>query len=76
MLGCVTGLLTMTVTANRSNLLKNTSIVTTLLDATVEFSKGRRGAGLLLLAAAAVSSRIPGFGTAVSILLRAYRRLG
>lgn len=66
---------TMTVTVNRSNLLANTSLVTTLIDAIMEFSKGRREAGLLLLVAAAVSSRVPGFGTAVSVLLRAYRRL-
>lgn len=65
----------MTVTGNRSDLFKNTSVVMTLIDAILEFSKGHRGTGLLLLAAAAISSRIPGFGTAVSLLLRAYRRL-
>ncbi|SDR18389.1 hypothetical protein [Natronobacterium texcoconense] len=60
---------------DRSNLLKNAGVVTTLVDAAMEFAKGRRKSGALLLGAAAVSSRIPGFGTAVSLLIRAYRRL-
>ncbi|AFZ73367.1 hypothetical protein [Natronobacterium gregoryi] len=59
----------------RSELLKNASTVTTLIDAAMEFAKGRRKSGALLLGAAALSSRIPGFGTAVSLLIRAYRRL-
>lgn len=58
----------------RSKLLKNAGVVTTLIDAAMEFAKGRRKSGALLLGAAAVSSRIPGFGTAVSLLIRAYRR--
>ncbi|WP_049921488.1 hypothetical protein [Halopiger djelfimassiliensis] len=62
-------------TRDRTELLKNAGVVTTLVDAVMEFSKGRRKSGALLLGAAAVSSRIPGFGTAVSLLLRAYRRL-
>ncbi|RQG96616.1 hypothetical protein [Natrarchaeobius chitinivorans] len=60
---------------DRSNLLKNAGVVTTLIDAVMEFSKGRHKSGALLLGAAAVSSRIPGFGTAVSLVLRAYRKL-
>jgi hypothetical protein len=65
----------MSVSRNRSELLKRSSVVATLLDAAMEFRKGRRGSGLLLLGAAVLSSRVPGAGTAVSILLRAFRRL-
>ncbi|THE65196.1 hypothetical protein D8Y22_08240 [Salinadaptatus halalkaliphilus] len=60
---------------DRTELFKNAGVVTTLLDAAMEFAKGRRKSAAMLLGAAAVSSRIPGFGTAASILLRAYRRL-
>lgn len=49
------------------------SIVTTLVDAALEFARGRRRNGILLLAAAALSSRFPGFGTLVSIFLRLVR---
>ncbi|MFP8952137.1 hypothetical protein ACLI4Z_04055 [Natrialbaceae archaeon A-arb3/5] len=59
----------------RSALLKDASTLTTVIDAVSEFSNGRRKSGALLLGAAAISSRIPGFGTAVSVALRAYRRL-
>ncbi|NGM67895.1 hypothetical protein G6M89_02520 [Natronolimnobius sp. AArcel1] len=65
----------MATTTDRTKLLQNAGVVTTLVDAGMEFLKGRRKSGALLLGAAAVSSRIPGFGTAVSIGLRAYRRL-
>ncbi|WP_290818610.1 hypothetical protein [Halovivax sp.] len=65
----------MTTTGDRANALKNASTVTTVIDAMMEFKKGRRGSGLLLLGAAALSSRIPGVGTATSLLLRVYRRL-
>lgn len=65
----------MTRTHSRSELLKNAGVVTTLVDAVMEFTKGRPRSGALLLGAAALSSRIPGAGTAVSLLLRAYRRL-
>ena len=64
----------MTQTRSRSELVKNAGVVTTLIDAVLEFSKGRPRSGLLLVGAAALSSRIPGFGTATSLLLRAYRR--
>ncbi|EMA35655.1 hypothetical protein [Halobiforma nitratireducens] len=59
----------------RSSWVKNASVAATLVDALVEFTKGRPKSGALLLGAAAVSSRVPGFGTAVSVLIRAYRRL-
>ena len=62
-------------TRDRTELLKNAGVVTTIIDAGMEFAKGRPKSGALLLGAAAVSSRIPGFGTAVSLGLRAYRRL-
>ncbi|SEH14602.1 hypothetical protein SAMN04487967_1680 [Natronorubrum sediminis] len=61
--------------SDRLNRLKNASVITTAIDATVEIAKGRRKTGLLLLAAAALSSRVPGVGTAASVLLRIYRRL-
>ncbi|WP_049889221.1 hypothetical protein [Natronolimnohabitans innermongolicus] len=61
--------------SDRTTLLKNASVVTTALDGVMELAKGRRKSGLLLLGAAAVSSRVPGFGTATSMLLRVYRRL-
>lgn len=51
------------------------SIVSTLVDAAVSFSRGRKKSGLLLLGAAALSSRLPGLGTAVSVFLRIARRL-
>ncbi|QCJ45679.1 hypothetical protein [Haloprofundus sp. MHR1] len=57
------------------NSMNKLSIVSTLVDAIVAFSKGRRVSGVLLLAAAALSSRVPGIGTAVSMLLRVYRRV-
>lgn len=62
-------------TRDRTDLVKNAGVVTTLVDAAMEFVKGRPKSGAVLLGAAAVSSRIPGFGTLVSLGLRAYRRL-
>ncbi|WP_224333570.1 hypothetical protein [Haloprofundus halobius] len=62
----------MTTNVNSMNKL---SIISTLVDAIVAFAKGRRVSGVLLLAAAALSSRVPGIGTAVSVLLRVYRRV-
>jgi hypothetical protein len=50
------------------------SIVSTLVDAAVAFVRGRPKSGVLLLGAAALSSRIPGLGTATSVLLRLVRR--
>ena len=49
------------------------SIVSTLIDAALAFSRGRKKSGLVLLGAAALSSRIPGIGTAVSLFLRLVR---
>ena len=51
------------------------SIVSTLIDAALAFNRGRRKSGLLLLGAAALSSRIPGVGTVVSLFLRLARWL-
>ena len=65
----------MAATRTRSDTLRRSSTATTLIDAILEFSKGRHRAGALLLAAAAVSTKVPGFGTAVSLLLRVYRRV-
>ncbi|USZ68201.1 hypothetical protein NGM10_00310 [Halorussus salilacus] len=57
-----------------SNSVNGLSIVSTLVDAAVAFARGRTKSGVLLLGAAALSSRLPGLGTATSILLRLYRR--
>jgi len=51
------------------------SMLSTPVDAALAFARGRRKSGLLLLGAAALSSRIPGLGTAVSVLLRLVRTL-
>ncbi|MFB6140885.1 MAG: hypothetical protein ABEJ26_10670 [Halosimplex sp.] len=51
------------------------SIISTLVDAAVSFARGRKADGLLLVIAAALSSRVRGLGTAVSIALRVVRRL-
>ncbi|PGF15429.1 hypothetical protein CP556_04315 [Natrinema sp. CBA1119] len=51
------------------------SIVSTLIDSLLAFRRGRPKSGLLLLGAAALSSRVPGLGTAVSLFLRIARRL-
>ncbi|ATW87595.1 hypothetical protein halTADL_0797 [Halohasta litchfieldiae] len=50
------------------------SIVSTLVDAALAFARGRPKSGLVLLGAAVLSSRIPGIGTATSLLLRLIRR--
>lgn len=59
-----------------SDLLGKVGVVTTLLDAVREFRRGRKGSGLLLLVAAALSSRVRGVGFVASAVLRLYRRLG
>lgn len=51
------------------------SILSTVIDAGIAFARGRRKSGVLLLVAAALSSRVPGLGTATSLLLRVVRRL-
>ena len=50
------------------------SILSTLVDAAMEFARGRSVSGVLLLVSAAISTRVPGLGVAVSLLLRVYRR--
>ncbi|NHN60657.1 MULTISPECIES: hypothetical protein [Halorussus] len=50
------------------------SMVSTLVDAAMAFARGRPKSGLLLVGAAALSSRVPGLGTATSLLLRLVRR--
>jgi len=51
------------------------SIASTILDAGVAFARGRRKESIVLLGAAAVSTRVPGVGTAASLLFRLARRL-
>jgi len=54
---------------------RNLSTLATLVDAAIAFARGRPKSGALLLGAAALSSRVPGLGTLVSVALRVYRRL-
>lgn len=58
-----------------SKSMNKLSIVSTLVDAAMAFARGRPKSGILLVGAAALSSRIPGVGTAVSLVLRLARRL-
>lgn len=58
-----------------SKALNDVGIVSTLVDAAVAFVNGRRWSGAILLAAAALSRRVPGLGVAASIILRIARRL-
>jgi len=53
---------------------RKASIVSTIIDAGMSFRRGQRKRGLLLLGAAALSSRVPGLGTLASILVRLTRR--
>jgi len=55
--------------------LNRVSTVSTLVDAALSFVRGRPKSGVLLLGAAALSSKVPGLGTAVSLLLRLVRWL-
>lgn len=66
---------TTTSTGVTSTRVKELGIVSTLLDAALEFSRGRPRSGVVLLGAAALSARVPGLGVFVSLLLRLYRRL-
>lgn len=61
--------------ANAMDKLSKLSIVTTVIDAAMAFRRGRTKSGLLLLGAAALSSRVPGLGTAASLLSRLVRRM-
>jgi hypothetical protein len=54
--------------------MRKLSTVSTILDALLAFKRGRKKSGLLLLGAAALSRRVPGIGTAASVLLRIVRR--
>ena len=53
--------------------LNRVSIVSTLVDAAIAFARGRNRSGIVLLGAAALGSRVPGLGTAVSLFLRVVR---
>lgn len=55
--------------------MRKMSTASTVIDAVLAFVRGQRKAGVLLLGAAALSSRVPGLGTAASVLLRVVRRL-
>jgi hypothetical protein len=58
-----------------SSSVNKLSIASTVVDAGIAFARGRRKSALLLLAAAALSTRVPGVGTATSVLLRIVHRL-
>jgi len=66
---------TMAQSSTASNPLSKLRIASTLIDAAVAFARGRTGSGVLLLASAALSKRMPGLGVVVSVLLRLVRRL-
>lgn len=55
--------------------IKKLSIALTMIEGVVAITKGQTKRGLVLLAAAVLSSRVPGAGTAVSLLIRLIRRL-
>ena len=57
-----------------SSPLAKLGIVSTLVDAAMAFARGRPRSGVLLLISAAISTRAPGLGVVVSVLLRLYRR--
>lgn len=65
----------MTFVDRLSDLLGKAGVVTTLLDAGLEFARGRKGSGLLLLVAGLVSSRVRGLGFLTSVAIRIYRRM-
>ncbi|PSP52973.1 hypothetical protein BRD11_05625 [Halobacteriales archaeon SW_12_69_24] len=54
--------------------IRRLGVLSTLVDAGVAFARGRSVDGVLLLASAALSTRVPGLGVAISLLLRVYRR--
>lgn len=64
----------MTATHTASRTLSRLGIVSTLVDAAIAFSRGRSASGVLLVASAALSHKVPGFGFVVSLLLRLVRR--
>lgn len=61
--------------ANSGKSLRDLSTLSTIVDAALAFYRGRIKSGLLLLGAAAVSRKVPGLGTAASLLLRLVKRL-
>ena len=58
-----------------SRRLTRLGTVSTLIDAVVALRRGDLRGGAVLLGAAALSNRIPGFGTLVSLAMRVVRRL-
>jgi len=55
---------------NNLSALGKLSIVSTVIDAGLAFYRGRHKRGAMLLGAAVVSARLPGAGTAASVLTR------
>jgi hypothetical protein len=55
--------------------LNKLSVLSTVVDAGMAFARGRPKRGVLLLGAAALSTRVPGLGTAASLLSRVVDRL-
>lgn len=62
-------------TTVNSGPLRSLGIGTTLLDAALEFARGHNKSAAILAGAAALSTRVPGLGIVVSVLLRIVRRL-
>jgi hypothetical protein len=65
----------MTPLVKPSGTLARIGILSTLVDAAVAFARGRSVSGVLLVASAALSHRVPGLGVVVSVLVRLVRRL-
>jgi hypothetical protein len=57
-----------------STTLKDASTVSTLVDAALTLARGRHESGIVLVGAALASRRVPGLGTATSLLIRLIRR--
>ena len=56
--------------SNNLSTLRKLSIVSTVIDAGLAFSRGQPKRGAMLLGAAVLSARVPGAGTAASVLTR------
>ncbi len=58
-----------------ANSLTKLGIASTVVDAAMAFARGNRLGGAVLLAAAALSAKVPGLGVAASVAMRLVRRL-
>jgi hypothetical protein len=61
-------------THSTRNLLNDVSFFSTIVDAAIALTRGERWSAAILLAAAALSRRVPGLGVVASVLARLARR--